>query len=761
MGIYCCILSQSVSLSRGKVGVSSQISVSPWFASHSNMSTSANATSANRTKITLKKHKSKSNSLSNTTNNSSSNHNNGEAKQVAASSEEIKASNHSNNNTTTSTLQSAPQHDSRLFTSIRPALAPVLLDIVSNHFHFTHCTPVQAVCIPLFLSNKDVSVQAITGSGKTLAFVLPLLQLLLKIKQNTANFSKFSVYAIIISPTRELAVQIESVINRFLSAAPEELTFSLLTLIGGSQLKDQEKLYSKTGGNIIVCTPGRLDAVINGKNNQGAGSVKLDTRSLELLILDEADRLLDLGFNAQINSILGKLPKQRRTGLFSATQTSEIKELARAGLRNPVQINVTVQFKAKTPEISGNNGEKGGKLEGSSNEKFISQLTPTSLSNYYIYSPYRSKLMELVRFLLAHPKEKIIIFFLTCAQVDYFTELFSKLAYFQGKNRLNFVGLHGQQPQKARTAHYSQFLSLSAAILITTDLSARGIDVPGISYCVQFDAPTNADFYLHRIGRTARAGKSGTALTLLDNECGEDTFINFLARKNIPISGYQENYREKSAEQWKDEELISAVHQLHRNDRAIMELGARAYVSFVRAYKEHELSLIFQFNSLPFAAVAEGYGLLFLPKLPDLKHFNLNFNAPLPELRPNDITFKDSALESKRLEGLEEKTKKRKAEQLEREEKDTERRKEKAKQGPKRRNKHLHREIRAEWDELQIENRLIKKYKQGKISKKQLDQALLGVKNSGEGEEDGERDSSEGSEDEGEPEGSDMSENSD
>jgi ATP-dependent RNA helicase DDX55/SPB4 len=273
-------------------------------------------------------------------------------------------------------------------------------------------TPVQSVTLPLFLKHKDVCVQACTGSGKTLAFLVPIIEILCR---RTVPLTSQQVGAIIISPTRELAAQICSVAQRFVDHLSG---ISLLSLIGGTSIEEDERLFTEAGGNIVVATPGRLKHTISSLPS-------FNVSQLEVLVLDEADRLLDLGFEATLNFILRRLPKQRRTGLFSATQTQEVKQLAKAGLRNPVNVTVDVQRKKTTPSnlslsASSNLTEKQSDSKGIQMDSSVTSACVETLENYYSIVPAERKLDYLVRFLRERAKgEKVIVFFLTGAFVDY------------------------------------------------------------------------------------------------------------------------------------------------------------------------------------------------------------------------------------------------------------------------------------------------------------------------------------------------------
>uniref|UniRef100_A0A667YG16 ATP-dependent RNA helicase n=1 Tax=Myripristis murdjan TaxID=586833 RepID=A0A667YG16_9TELE len=409
-----------------------------------------------------------------------------------------------------------------------------------DELKFTHMTPVQSACIPLFMSNKDVAAEAVTGSGKTLAFVIPIIEILLKREE---KLKKMQVGALVITPTRELALQISEVMDHFIHKFPQ---FSQILLIGGSNpIEDVEK-FKEQGANIVIATPGRLEDMFRRKADglDLASSVK----SLDVLVLDEADRLLDMGFEASLNTILGYLPKQRRTGLFSATQTQELEKLVRAGLRNPVRITVK---------------EKG--VAASSTQK-----TPSRLSNYYTV---KDKFNNLVAFLRQHKHEKHLVFFSTCACVEYYGRALETLV----KN-VTIHCIHGKMKNK-RNKIFADFRALKSA-------------------------------FVHRCGRTARIGNQGNALVFLLPM--EESYVNFLSinqkcplQKMSPVSDVVD--------------VLPKVKAMALADRAAFDRGMRAFVSFVQAYAKHECSLIFRLKDLDFAALARGFALLRMPKMPELR----------------------------------------------------------------------------------------------------------------------------------------------
>jgi ATP-dependent RNA helicase DDX55/SPB4 len=458
-------------------------------------------------------------------------------------------------------------------------------------FGFESMTPVQAFAIPAFLSHKDVCVQAVTGSGKTLAFAIPVIEMLLR---RAKPLGRHDVGAVILSPTRELAQQTHSVFHHFLSRLPPasgaggSATPTLRTCIGGTNATAEAASIAAEGGNILVGTPGRLEQILSG--------VALTARTLEVLVLDEADRLLEQGFQASLNAILARLPKQRRTGLFSATLTEQVEELAKAGLRNPVKITVRVQYKQQTgsetvqrarvdalaaaearavaaaeaadaldsddddaadARAAAAAAARAAKSAAAAAEGGVDapvalthQAIPSSLSNYFTFVPVEQKLLQLVEFLRAHKNDKVIIFCLTCAFVDYvhrvlaeypeICALFSPLdgsraaadAATASPARPVLAALHGKLAQSKRDSIYTAFRAAPAGALLCTDVAARGIDVPDISWVLQLEPPQHPEFYTHRIGRAARAGREGAAVIFLAPH--ERGFVDYLHSRSIP-----------------------------------------------------------------------------------------------------------------------------------------------------------------------------------------------------------------------------------
>jgi len=496
------------------------------------------------------------------------------------------------------------------------SLSPLVLEVLEEN-QFTHLTPVQVHTIPLFLSHKDVAVQACTGSGKTLAFVVPLMEMIFRaLKENTYAYNQ--AVGIIIVPTRELAQQVFDVLSLF----TEKAQFKSILLIGGSSLDDDRTIFTNYSKDpkkalIIVGTPGKLESAIYST------PPLFDPKKLEILVLDEADRLLEMGFERSINRILQRFPKQRRTGLFSATQTKEVIQLIRAGLRNPVQVNVSVHSLEET------------------NETDTQQVIPTSLRNLYTICPVQEKLSQLVEFLKQHPNEKILCYFLTCAQVNYFWKVLESL---KGLENMNLLSLHGKVPHNQRNALYQNFLSKPSAVLFTTDVAARGLDFPDVTWVIQYDPPQHPDQFVHRIGRTARMGKSGSALVYLTTE--EETYVEFLRHRGIPIE-FLEPYPMV-------EDVTPAIVDQSKREREVHEKAQLAFVSFIRAYKEHLCNYIFRLKKLDLGNAANGFGLLTLPRMPELSDPNTTINFVYANVDIEKVPYKDKKREQTRKKKLKE-----------------------------------------------------------------------------------------------------------
>ncbi|XP_064128173.1 ATP-dependent RNA helicase DDX55 isoform X4 [Loxodonta africana] len=498
-----------------------------------------------------------------------------------------------------------------------------------------------------------------------------------------------AVGAIIITPTRELAIQIDEVLSHFTKHFPQ---LSQILWIGGRNPGEDVERFKAQGGNIIVATPGRLEDMFRRK----AEGLDLAScvKSLDVLVLDEADRLLDMGFEASINTILEFLPKQRRTGLFSATQTQEVENLVRAGLRNPVRISVK---------------EKG--VAASSTQK-----TPSRLENYYMVCKADEKFNQLVHFLRNHKQEKHLVFFSTCACVEYYGKALEALV-----KSAAILCIHGKMKYK-RNKIFMEFRKLQSGILVCTDVMARGIDIPEVNWVLQYDPPSNASAFVHRCGRTARIGHGGSALVFLLPM--EESYVSFLAiNQKCPL---QEMRLQKNTV-----DLLPKLKAMALADRAVFEKGMKAFVSYVQAYAKHECSLIFRLKDLDFASLARGFALLKMPKMPELRGKQFPDFVPV-DVNTDTIPFKDKVREKQRQKLLEQKRKeKTESEGRRKFIKNKAWSKQKAKKEKKK--KLNEKRKRAEGSDIEDEDmeellndtRLLKKFKRGKITEEEFEKHLL------------------------------------
>ncbi|KAM3957849.1 putative ATP-dependent RNA helicase DDX55 homolog [Aphomia sociella] len=592
----------------------------------------------------------------------------------------------------------------KYWSHVKPALSQAVLNCISKQ-GFKAMTPIQAAVIPLVLSCKDVAAEAVTGSGKTLAFVVPMLEILLK-KTRDGPLRKDFVYAVIISPTRELATQIYKVIEQFLQEP--ELSHVTMTLLVGGRSVDADIESVQKGSHIVVCTPGRFsDLLAERKQLNLAGRMK----ELDFLILDEADRLLDLGFSATLTTILQYLPRQRRTGLFSATQTKELQDLVRAGLRNPVVVSVKEKSTISTPLL---------------------------LENYYVIVEPQDKFLFLLNFLRNRRIVKGLFFLPTCACVDYWADV---LPVFLPD--IKVFAIHGKMKQK-RTRVLEKFRETDSTILLCTDLLARGLDIPEVEWVLQWEPPTSPSALVHRVGRTARGGAAGCSLLpLLPSE---DTYVPFIkTNQMVELKDWRKSKDEIKISDKLRDKVLKILHEQQKKDRAILDKGQRAFVSHMRAYSKHECNLLLQFKELPLGHIATSYGLLKLPLMPEIKQEHKDqFVGPTEQIDYNSITYKDKQKEVSRLQKLQEykktgvwpsKKKKKmmqsqpweqaKQNKEERKQRRKKRKELKQKEGAEgKKGKKRKAVTQEELDELAADVALMKKLKKRKITEEQFDQAF-------------------------------------
>ncbi|KAF9412152.1 ATP-dependent RNA helicase dbp4 [Entomortierella beljakovae] len=428
--------------------------------------------------------------------------------------------------------------------------------------NFIKMTDIQRKALPLGICGKDILGAAKTGSGKTLAFLIPMVEKLYRLKWGPMD----GLGALVISPTRELAVQIFEVLRK----VGREHSFSAGLIIGGKDWKIEREMISKM--NILVCTPGRLLQHMD----QSAG---FDCDNLQMLVLDEADRILDMGFKKTVNAIVENLPVDRQTMLFSATQTKSVKDLARLSLKDPEY--VAVHEKAE-------------------------HSTPKNLAQYYMTVPLDQKLDVLFNFIKTHLTAKGIVFLSSCKQVRFVFETFCKL-----HPGVPLLHLHGKQKQQKRAETYAKFAAQKASYLFCTDIAARGLDFAAVNWVIQLDCPEDPETYIHRVGRTARYEASGQAMLMLCPS-EEPGMIKALERVKVPI---QEVKLKKDAKDVKKEPIQKQMQKLCFNDTEIKYLGQKAFISYMRSVYLQKDKTIFDVNALPAEEFAASLGLPGAPKI--------------------------------------------------------------------------------------------------------------------------------------------------
>jgi ATP-dependent RNA helicase RhlE len=323
-------------------------------------------------------------------------------------------------------------------------------------------TPIQKESIPQIISGRDVLGSAQTGTGKTAAFCIPLLEKLNREKKNTG------VRALILTPTRELAIQVFDNLKFY----GKHLQIKSTVIFGGVSQFNQVKDIRK-GMDVLVATPGRLHDLMN----QGLLSLK----NLEVLILDEADRMLDMGFINDIKKLLKVIPQTRQTIFFSATMPAEVQDLVKNILKNPVRI--AIESKTSKPQIS--------------------------QSVYYV--PRESKRALLKHVIAEKEMQNVIVFARTKHGAD-------KIAKDLNKSGISAEAFHGDKSQNARQRALTNFKRNATRVLVATDIAARGIDIVDLPFVINYELPETAETYTHRIGRTGRAGQTGFALSFCDRE---------------------------------------------------------------------------------------------------------------------------------------------------------------------------------------------------------------------------------------------------
>ncbi len=379
-------------------------------------------------------------------------------------------------------------------------------------------TPIQAKAIPLVLAGRDVMGAAQTGTGKTAAFSIPLLQKMMKHENASMSPARHPVRAIVLAPTRELAIQVADNVKTYAS----KCNLRSAVVFGGMNMKEQT-VELKAGVEVLIATPGRLIDHIEAKN--------CNLSQVEYVVLDEADRMLDIGFLPDLQRILSYLPKTRQTLLFSATFSPEIKKLAQSYLQDPVLVEVARP-----------------------------NQTATNVEQRFYRVDDDSKRAAIVKILREREIKQSIVFVnskLGCA----------RLARSFERDGLRTSALHGDKSQDERIKALDAFKRGDVDMLVATDVAARGIDIAALPAVFNFDIPFNAEDYVHRIGRTGRAGASGLAVSLVS---GSDARlmadIEKLIKKKIDVESFEVDPPRRFSDRGSDRDRDSSHRREPRRD---------------------------------------------------------------------------------------------------------------------------------------------------------------------------------------------------
>ncbi|KAJ9127620.1 hypothetical protein QFC24_001030 [Naganishia onofrii] len=620
--------------------------------------------------------------------------------------------------TTTTTGGSAPSFAGS-WDKLKPILTPWILETIHTTFGFTNLTPVQASLIPLAISkNKDFLVEAVTGSGKTLSYVVPILERLVAKEAEMARergsagqggtgvkgLRRNEVFALVVVPTRELAVQVHAVFELFFqglrtyvadqkamnntpatkgttdddgtteteqqqaAATPEtiiveEIYPSPLLLVSGQTTTSKSTTALPAPSPIIIGTPGRVASYLSTSLSTSSSSSTsafararkhLSLTPFSLLILDEADSLLSSPDHLRnMLTIWQTVPRQRRNWLFSATMMDVLSErtngllgqtgLERAGLKNLTRVVVKVETKVKGREQDQNGNDAAATTAAAVPAEVKQRRTPVSLQNTYILCHAAEKTLQLVRAMGTETTgengySKFIVYFSTCAAVDYFYRILRRLPEL---SHFHFSSLHGHLPPPIRTSTLSTFTTHSStplrpSVLLCTDVAARGLDLPDVDVVVQYDAPMDPKVFSHRAGRAARMGRQGKGIVLL-TKGSEEGYIEFLALRKIPLrkqayigptedqaenDGGESSTAGEKASYAVDpaaDALQLAIQNIVLEDRDLADKAAKAFVSAVRAYSKHEASYIFRLRDLDVFGMGKSFGLLRLPRMPEIR----------------------------------------------------------------------------------------------------------------------------------------------
>jgi ATP-dependent RNA helicase DDX10/DBP4 len=426
-------------------------------------------------------------------------------------------------------------------------------------------TDIQSRAIPLALQGHDILGAAKTGSGKTLSFIIPVLENLYRLQHVGADAG---LGALILSPTRELAIQIFDVLRKI---GKHGHMFAAGLLIGGKSLESERDALTRM--NILVATPGRM---LQHLSQTAAFQVD----DLKMLVLDEADRILDMGFQKDVDAIVEYLPKERQTMLFSATQSRKVSDLARLSLHDPEYVSVHAEDKSATPK---------------------------GLTQNYIICPIEEKMDTLWSFLQASKKSKILCFFSSAKTVRFVYESFRHM-----QPGIPLLHIHGRQKQGARLDTTAKFSAAKNSCLFATDVAARGLDFPAVDFVIQVDCPDDVDTYIHRVGRTARYNREGRGVLFLAPS-EEEGMLKRLEQKKVPVELI--NVRQK-----KRTSIREQLQNMNFKDASIKYLGQKAFMTHVKSLYLQKDKTVFKLKEYNLEAYAASLGLPGTPRIKFLQN---------------------------------------------------------------------------------------------------------------------------------------------
>ncbi|XP_074187342.1 ATP-dependent DNA helicase DDX31 isoform X3 [Rhinolophus sinicus] len=518
-------------------------------------------------------------------------------------------------------------------------LHPHLISTINTVLNMSSMTSVQKQSIPVLLEGRDALVRSQTGSGKTLAYCIPVVQSLQAMKTKIQRSD--GPYALVLVPTRELALQSFDTVQKLL----KPFTWIVPGVLMGGEKRKSEKARLRKGINILISTPGRLVDHIKSTKN-------IRFSRIQWLVLDEADRILDLGFEKDITVILNAVNaecQKRQNVLLSATLTEGVAWLADISLHDPVSISVVDESHGQSNPMDKAVLEVSAPQAGDELDSFA---IPEGLDQHVTLIPSKLRLVSLAAFILQKCKfetdQKMIVFFSTCELVEFHYKLFLQTLLSSpgapaaghlpsGSARLKFLQLHGNMEQEERTAVFQEFSHSKTGVLLCTDVAARGLDLPQVTWIVQYSAPSSPAEYIHRIGRTARIGCRGSSLLILAPS--EAEYVNSLASHKINVSeikmedilsvltradcfkgrrwGHQKSCAVGPQEIRERATVLQTVFEdyVHSSDSRV-SWAKKALQSFIRAYATYprELKHIFHVRSLHLGHVAKSFGLRDAPK---------------------------------------------------------------------------------------------------------------------------------------------------